>query len=236
MAKAVTAPAKGPAGAPKKLTATRERSKKIFKILAKTYPDAKCSLDHVDPLELLVATILSAQCTDERVNKTTPALFKKYKSAKDYATAKPEELQKYIQSCGFYQMKAKNIMGAAKIIVEEHGGKVPGTLEELVKLPGVGRKTANVILGTVYDTPGVVVDTHCGRVSRRLGLTKNEDATKVEQDLMKVWPQTEWSINSHLLVFHGRNICISRAPMCSKCPVRAMCPFPETREGKKIAT
>jgi endonuclease-3 len=235
MAKEMTAPAKGLAGAPKGLEATRERSKKIFKILARTYPDAKCSLDHVDPLELLVATILSAQCTDERVNKTTPALFKRYRTAKDFATAKPEELQKYIQSCGFYQMKAKNIMGAAKLIVEEHGGKVPGTLEELVKLPGVGRKTANVILGTVYDTPGVVVDTHCGRLARRLGFTKKDDPTKVEHDLMKVWPQKDWSINSHLLVFHGRSTCIARAPVCSKCPVRALCPFPETREGRLIA-
>jgi endonuclease-3 len=219
----------------KGLAAVQDRSKQVFKILGKTYPDAKCSLEHTDPLELLVSTILSAQCTDERVNKTTPALFERYKTAKDYATADPKELKKYIQSCGFYNSKAKNIMGAAQILVDEHGGKVPRTLEELVKLPGVGRKTANVILGTVYDTPGVVVDTHCGRVSRRLGLTKQTDATKVEQDLMKVWPQKDWSINSHLLVFHGRSICIARAPVCSKCPVRGFCPFPETREGKKIA-
>ncbi len=233
MAKEVALARKG--AVPKGLAATRERSIRIFKILAKTYPDAKCSLEHVDPLELLVATILSAQCTDERVNKTTPALFARYKTAKDYATAKPAELQKIIQSCGFYQMKAKNIMGAAKIIVEEHGGQVPRTLDELVKLPGVGRKTANVVLGTVYDTPGVVVDTHCGRLARRMGFTKKDDPGKVEEDLMEVWPRKDWSINSHLLVFHGRSTCIARAPMCSKCPVRELCPFPETREGKKIA-
>jgi endonuclease-3 len=229
MAKEVSAPASN------SLAAKRERSKKIFRILGKTYPDAKCSLDHVDPVELLVATILSAQCTDERVNKVTPALFTRYKTAKDYATAKPAELQKYIQSCGFYQSKARNIIGACRIIVEEHGGKVPGTLEELVRLPGVGRKTANVILGTAFGTPGIVVDTHCGRLARRLGFTKQADPTKVERDLMKVWPQKDWSINSHLLVFHGRSICIARAPMCSKCPVRRLCPFPESREGKTIA-
>lgn len=217
------------------LAAKQERSKKIFRILNKTYPDAKCSLEHIDPLSLLVATILSAQCTDERVNKVTPALFARYRTANDFATAKPEELQKYIQSCGFYQMKAKNIMGAARRIVDEFGGKVPSTLDELVSLPGVGRKTANVILGTVYDTPGVVVDTHCGRLARRMGFTKQEDPTKVEHELMKVWPRKDWSLNSHLLVYHGRGYCVARGPKCSECPVRALCPFPETREGKKIA-
>ncbi len=217
------------------LAAKQARSKKIFRVLDKTYPDAKCSLDHIDPLSLLVATILSAQCTDERVNKVTPALFARYKTAKDFATARPEELQKYVQSCGFYQMKAKNIMGAAKRIVEKFGGKVPDTLEDLVSLPGVGRKTANVILGTVYDTPGVVVDTHCGRLARRMGFTKHEDPTKVEHELMKVWPQKDWSLNSHLLVYHGRGFCFARGPKCSACPVREWCPFPATREGKKIA-
>lgn len=223
------------AALPNGLAAKRERSRKIFQILRKTYPDAKCSLDHIDPLSLMVATILSAQCTDERVNKVTPALFARYKTAKDFATAKPEELQKYIQSCGFYQMKAKNIMGAAKRIVEEFGGKVPDRLEDLVSLPGVGRKTANVILGTVYNTPGVVVDTHCGRLARRMGFTKHEDPTKVESDLMKIWPQKDWSLNSHLLVYHGRAVCFARGPKCSECPVRDWCPFPATREGKKIA-
>ena len=229
MAKEVKAPS------PNSLAAKQERSKKIFKALNKTYPDAKCSLDHADPLSLLVATILSAQCTDERVNKVTPALFKRFKTAKDFATADPKELQKYIQSCGFYQMKAKNIMGAAKKIVDEHGGKVPDTLEDLVALPGVGRKTANVVLGTVYDTPGVVVDTHCGRLARRMGFTKQTDPIKVERDLMKVWSQEDWSLNSHLLVYHGRGYCYARGPKCSECPVRDACPFPETREGKKIA-
>lgn len=221
---------------PKETVATtRSRAKKIYDRLCKTYPDAKCSLDHGEPLELLIATILSAQCTDERVNKTTPALFKRFKTVEDFATAPPRELEKYIQSCGFYKNKAKNIIGAAQKILAEHGGEVPQTLEELVALPGVGRKTANVMLGTVFGVSGVVVDTHCGRIARRLGFTKHDDPTKVEHDLMKIWPKATWSLNSHLFVYHGRAVCFARGPVCSKCPVREFCPFPETREGKKIA-
>ncbi len=216
-------------------TQLRARAKKVFERLSKAYPDAECSLEHGDPLELLVATILSAQCTDERVNKTTPALFKRFKTAKDFATAPQKELEKYIQSCGFYKNKATNIIGACKKIVDEHGGKVPGTLEELVELSGVGRKTANVLLGTVFGVPGVVVDTHCGRLARRLGFTKHEDPTKVEHDLMKVWPQEIWSLYSHLFVYHGRAVCFARGPKCSACPVRELCPFPDSREGNKIA-
>jgi len=215
-------------------TANRERAERVFERLREEYPNAKTSLDHTNPLELLVATILSAQCTDERVNKETPKLFKRYKTAKDYAEADPKELQKYIQSCGFYQNKAKNIIGAARKIVSEHGGEVPGTLEELVHLPGVGRKTANVILGTVFDTPGVVVDTHCGRLARRLGFTRQTDPVKVETDLMKIWDPEHWTLFSHLFVFHGRACCTARSPRCSECVVRDLCPFPETREGKKI--
>jgi endonuclease-3 len=217
------------------LSATRARAKKVFSRLSKAYPDAECSLEHGDPLELLVATILSAQCTDERVNKTTPALFKRFKTAKDFASAPQKELEKYIQSCGFYKNKAKNIIGACKKIVDEHGGKVPCTLEELIQLPGVGRKTANVLLGTVFGVPGVVVDTHCGRLARRLGFTQHEDPTKAEHDLMKVWPKENWSLYSHLLVFHGRAVCFARGPKCSACPVCDLCRFPDTREGKKIA-
>jgi len=216
-------------------TAVRARAKKVFDRLTKAYPEAKCSLDHGEPLELLVATILSAQCTDERVNKTTPALFKRFKTARDFATAPPKELEKYIQSCGFYKNKAKNIIGACKKIVAEHGGEVPRTLEELVALPGVGRKTANVVLGTVFGVPGVVVDTHCGRLARRLGFTKHDDPTKVEHDLMKVWPEDTWSLFSHLFVYHGRALCYARSPKCSACPLREWCPFPESREGLKIA-
>lgn len=216
-------------------TANRERSQSVFKKLLKEYPDAECSLDHRTPLELLVSTILSAQCTDERVNIVTKSLFKEFKTPEDYARRPIEQLEKAVQSCGFYRNKAKNISGAAQMIIEEYGGKVPGTQAELLELPGVGRKTANVILGTCFDTPGVVVDTHCGRIARRLGFTRNTDAVKVEHDLMKVWEQKNWSIFSHLMVFHGRAICQSRAPQCSRCTIRELCPFPETKEGKKIA-
>lgn len=215
--------------------ANRERSKQVYALLDAEYPDAECSLDHTTPLELMVATILSAQCTDKRVNKVTPALFKAYKTAQDYADTPLEDLKKYIQTCGFYHNKAKNIQSAGKKIVEKHGGEVPQTLEELVELAGVGRKTANVVLGTCFDIPGVVVDTHCGRLTRRLGFTKNTDPVKVEKDLMKIWEHKHWSLFSHFMVFHGREVCQSRTPSCSKCVLHALCPFPETREGKKIA-
>lgn len=213
----------------------RERALKAFSKLKKAYPDAKCSLGHRTPLELLVATILSAQCTDVRVNKVTPALFKRFKRPADYVDAPVKELQKYIQSCGFYKNKAKNIKGACAAMIEKHNGEVPDRLDELLELPGVGRKTANVILGTAFGVPGVVVDTHCGRIARRLGFTKNPDPVKVEQDLMKIWPQKHWSLFSHLMVFHGRAVCESRSPRCSECVLRELCPFPESREGRKIA-
>ena len=215
--------------------ANRERASIVFKKLKKAYPDAKCSLEHRTPLELLVSTILSAQCTDVRVNKVTPALFKRFKTPEDYVNAPVAELQKYIQSCGFYKNKAKNIVGACKGMLEQHEGEVPNTLNELLKLPGVGRKTANVILGTAYGVPGVVVDTHCGRIARRLGFTKNTDPVKVEHDLMKIWAEEDWSLFSHLMVFHGRAVCESRSPRCSECVLSDRCPFPESREGMKIA-
>ncbi|MCH7960405.1 MAG: endonuclease III [Candidatus Hydrogenedentes bacterium] len=214
--------------------ANRERAKEVFTLLDQEYPDAKCSLDHVDPLQLLVSTILSAQCTDERVNKVTPALFERFKTPEDYVND-PATLERMIKTCGFYRNKTKNIVAACRSMMDRHGGAVPGTLDELVALAGVGRKTANVILGTCFDTPGVVVDTHCGRIARRLGFTRNTDPAKVEQDLMKIWNPPDWSIFSHFMVFHGRAICQSRAPQCSRCPLRERCPFPETREGKKIA-
>lgn len=216
-------------------TANRERARAIYAELDKAYPEAECSLDHRTPLQLLVSTILSAQCTDARVNKITPALYKRFKNQQDFVDAPIEEVQKYIQSCGFYKNKAKNIVGACKRMLEKHGGEVPRTLDELLALPGVGRKTANVILGTAFGVPGVVVDTHCGRIARRLGFTKNTDPVKVEHDLMKIWRKEDWSLFSHFMVFHGRAVCDSRSPKCSHCPVREQCPFPESRDGKKIA-
>lgn len=217
------------------LTATRERALEVFHRLHKEYPDAKCSLDYRNPLELMVATILSAQCTDERVNVVTKDLFKEFKKAEDYVNKPREQLEKAIQSCGFYRQKAKSIATACDMLVKEHGGKVPQDLDALTRLPGVGRKTANVILGNAYGVPGITVDTHCGRLSRRLGFTKHTDPVKVEMDLQKVWPQEHWTLYSHLMIYHGRAICQSRKPRCSLCVVRDLCPFPDTREGKKIA-
>ncbi len=202
----------------------QNQARKINQILKKTYTDAKCALDFKNPLELLVATILSAQCTDKRVNLVTPAVFKKYKTAKEYADANISEFQNLIRSTGFYQNKTKSILGAMKVIDEKHNGRVPRSLEELVKLPGIGRKTANVILGNAFNTPGIVVDTHMLRLSARMGLTKNNDPVKVEFDLMKLIPKQEWTIFSHRMIHHGRAICVARKPRCSKCPVEKLCP------------
>ena len=196
----------------------------IYKKLKKDYPDARCALHFKNPLELLVATILSAQCTDERVNKVTPAVFNTYKTAKDYAKAKPGQFQKLIHSTGFYQNKTKSILGAMKTIVEEHDGKVPGDMKQLVKLPGVGRKTANVILGNAFGIPGITVDTHMLRLSKRIGLSRHKDPVKVEFDLMKIVPKRNWTQFSHLIIHHGRKICNARKPLCSKCSINALCP------------
>jgi len=201
--------------------------RKIISILKKEYPDAKTPLKHRNSLELLIAVILSAQCTDARVNMVTPALFKKYKTAKDFANARQAELEKLIRSTGFYKNKAKSIKGMAEALIERHKGRVPGTLDELVKLPGVGRKTANVILGACFDTPGIVVDTHVKRLSNRLGLTKNSDPVKIEFDLMDVIPKKDWNIFSLLLIFHGRAVCNARKPKCCECKVRNLCPSNE---------
>src|SRR4051812_6304182 len=210
----------------KKVQARIERVRVILPILKKTYPAAKCSLDYTKPLELLVATILSAQCTDDRVNIVTKTLFKKYKSAKNYAAVPQEELEKDIQSTGFYRNKAKSIRGMAASLIEKHGGRVPETMEELTALAGVGRKTANVVLGNAFDqNVGVVVDTHVGRLSQRLGLTTHTDAVKIEQDLMPIIPQEDWTLWSHLLIAHGRAICQARRPKCEICPLLAHCPF-----------
>ena len=200
------------------------RAKKIISLLKKEYPEAKCALGHQNPLELLIATILSAQCTDERVNIVTEKLFKKYKKAEDYARASQKELEKDIHSTGFYRNKAKNIRACTKDIVGKHKNKVPKTMEELVKLAGVGRKTANVILGNIYETPGLVVDTHVKRLSNRMGLTKQKDPVKIEFDLHTVIPQKEWTIYSHLLIWHGRKVCTARRAKCDECSINKYCP------------
>jgi endonuclease-3 len=217
------------------LAAKRERAIAAYAILTKTYPDAKCSLDFTNPLELLIATSLSAQCTDVRVNIVTKDLFKRFRCAQDYVDASQEEVEHYVKTCGFYRNKAKNIKKACQEIIKRYDGKVPSTLEELTTLGGVGRKTANVILGACFGVPGVVVDTHCGRIARRLGFTKETDPVKVEHALMKIWPEEHWTLFSHFMVFHGRALCQARSPKCSQCPLETLCPFPDTREGKKIA-
>jgi endonuclease-3 len=198
----------------------------IVRRLKKHYPDPKCALDHSSPFELLVATILSAQCTDERVNKVTATLFRKYRRPEDFLAVPAEELEQDIFQTGFYRNKARNIRGACAMIVEEYGGKVPDTMEELLRLPGVARKTANVVLGNAYGkAEGVVVDTHVGRLSRRLGLTEQEDPVKVENDLMLLVPRAEWIDFAHRLILHGRAICIARAPKCPECFLLDVCPF-----------
>lgn len=209
---------------PRKIAERRQRLGNILPALEKSYPDAQCSLVHASPLELLVATILSAQCTDERVNIVTRDMFNKYRSAKDLAAAPLEQIEKEIQSTGFYRNKAKALKGMASALVEQHHGKVPANMEQLVALPGVGRKTANVVLGNAFgQNVGVVVDTHVARVSGRLGLTDHTDPEKIEQDLMAAVPQEKWTNFSHLLIYHGRQICQARKPKCSQCPVYQWC-------------
>ena len=200
------------------------RARRINRILAETYPDACCELDFRSPLELLVATILSAQCTDVRVNMVTPALFARYPTAADYAAADPAELEELIKSTGFYRNKAANIIGMAQAVCERHGGEVPRRMKDLVLLPGVGRKTANVVLGNAFNTPGITVDTHVGRLSRRLGLTDKEDPVAVEFDLASLLPRSEWTLWSHRLIFHGRRVCKARRPACGVCPLARLCP------------
>ena len=202
-----------------------ERVRELVRELPKIYPDAHCELDFKTPLQLLVATILSAQCTDKRVNLVTPALFQTYRSAADFAAAEPAILEKAIQSTGFFRNKAKSIRAAASAIVQEHGGKVPQTMEQLNALPGVGRKTANVVLGNAFQVDeGIVVDTHVARLSQRLGLTKQVDAVKIEQDLMKLVPRVHWTMWSHWLIWHGRRRCFARKPDCLNCEVLRLCP------------
>jgi endonuclease-3 len=198
--------------------------RRILHVLAELYPDAHCALHHDNPLQLLIATILSAQCTDVRVNIVTPALFACYPDARAFAEADVGELEKAIQSTGFFRNKARNIKACCAILVRDHHGQVPATMEELVTLPGVGRKTANVILGNAFGVPGITVDTHVGRLSRRLGLTKADDPVKVEQDLMAIVPRKDWTMFSHRLIFHGRQVCFARNPNCPGCALAKVCP------------
>ena len=205
-------------------TQAAERIRKIFPILRKTYPEAKIALKHSNPLELLVSTILSAQCTDVRVNMVTKTLFKKYTSAKDWAKADIKEIESDIKSTGFFRNKAANIKGACTKVIEEFDGKIPGTMDEILRLPGVGRKTANCVLGNAFGVPGVVCDTHVIRLSRRLGLSPNSDPVKLEFDLAEIVPRKNWLLFSDLLIFHGRSICKARKPDCVNCPIAKYCP------------
>lgn len=197
----------------------------VLERLRAAYPDARCSLDFATPLQLLVATILSAQCTDERVNKVTPELFRLYRTAADYAEADPDHLAELIRSTGFYNNKTKSLIGMGQALVERHGGEVPRTLDELVRVPGVGRKTANVVLGNAFGiNAGVVVDTHVSRLSRRLGFTRHTDPVKIERDLMELVPREDWTLFPHLMIHHGRAVCDARKPRCEICPVNMLCP------------
>ena len=203
----------------------KTRATEVFARLKRAHPDAHCELDHETPLQLLMATILSAQCTDKRVNMVTPSLFKRFPTAQALADAQQEELEEIIKSTGFFRNKSKSLIGLGKALVERHGGAVPDSMESLVKLPGVGRKTANVILGNAFrKNEGVVVDTHVGRLSLRLGLTRETDPVKVERELMPLIPREDWTMLAHVLVFHGRRICYARTPKCEICVLSEICP------------
>ena len=202
-----------------------EKMGPVLKTLDEHYADAHVTLDFANPLELLVATVLSAQCTDVRVNKTTPAIFKKYPAAAAYAAAPLADLEAAFHPTGFFRQKAKSVQGICQALVENHGGQVPPSLEELVKLPGIGRKTANVILGNAFNIPGITVDTHLGRVSQRLGLTSNQDPVKIEFDLMPLVPPARWTKFSHQMIWHGRQICTARKPQCPVCPILPYCDY-----------
>jgi endonuclease III len=211
----------------------KDRTQQIIKLLKRAYPDAHCALNHTNAFELLVATILSAQCTDERVNIVTADLFRKYRKPEDYLKVRDTELQQDIRTTGFFRNKTKSIQGASKMLVEEFNGEVPRTMDELLQLPGVARKTANVVLGVAYGiAAGVVVDTHVSRLSNRLGLTKQKDAVKIENDLVELVPQRDWIIFAHLLIFHGRRICKARRPLCEECVVEKLCPSSMLKTGK----
>ena len=204
--------------------ARTRRARRIHRILADTYPDAHCELDFTTPLELAVATILSAQSTDVGVNKVTPALFAKYPTAADYAAADRAELEEMIHSTGFFRAKTNSLIGLGQALVERYGGEVPAELKDLVTLPGIGRKTANVILGNAFGVPGITVDTHFGRLSRRFGWTEQDDPVKVETEVGELFPKRDWTMLSHRVIFHGRRLCHARKPACGACPVARLCP------------
>ena len=212
------------------LAARKQRTGKILRTLHKTFPDARCQLTHENPMQLLVAVILSAQCTDAQVNKVTPALFDKYATPADFAKIPPATLEKNIYSTGFYRNKTKNILAAAKMIIEQFDGQVPTTMDQLLTLPGVARKTANVILSTAFGRDeGIVVDTHVIRLAQRLGLSTQKNPVKIEQDLMPLMPSSEWDHFGHLIQSHGRKYCTARNPNCPDCPIASLCPWEEKR-------
>lgn len=210
----------------------KARTREIIRRLKRAYPGAKCSLNHSNPFELLVATILSAQCTDERVNLVTADLFRKYRKPEDYLKVAPRELEKDIQSTGFFRNKTKSLQGTAKVLTDQYGGEVPHTMDELLELPGVARKTANVVLGNAFDIhAGVVVDTHVTRLSHRLGFTQQKTAEKIEQDLIEIVPKKDWVIFPHLMIYHGRKICKARTPLCAECQIEKQCPSSFLKTG-----
>jgi endonuclease-3 len=204
-----------------------ERAARVLSVLNARYPQVRTQLLYRNPFELLVATILSAQCTDSQVNRVTPELFKQMRRPEDFTAASTAEIERIVRPTGFYRNKARNIKACSQALVDHHGGRVPRTIEELVRLPGVGRKTANVVLGAAFDTPGVVVDTHVARISNRLALTRHKDPKKIELDLMRVIPKKEWSDFSLRLIFFGREICPARKPKCPACPLNPICPYPQ---------
>ena len=224
MTRPLAKPARHPARGP---TATPSRAKRILAILEASYPDARVTLDFKSPFQLLIATILAAQCTDERVNQVTKDLFKKYRTPKDFADADPAELEEAIRPTGFYRNKARSIIGCCKKLVEEYGGQVPRTMEALIHLPGVWRKTANIVLGNAFGiTEGIAVDTHVTRVANRLGLAESDKQEEIEQQLCRVVPKEKWTLTTHLLIFHGRTTCKAKRPECPRCQVRHLCPWP----------
>ena len=210
----------------------KKRTRDVIRRLKRAYPGAKCSLNHSNPFELLIATILSAQCTDERVNLVTDNLFRKYTKPEDYLKVAPRELEKDIQSTGFFRNKTKSIQGTSRVLTEQYHGEVPHTMEELLELPGVARKTANVVLGNAFDIKaGVVVDTHVTRLSHRLGLAQEKTAEKIEQELIPIVPKKDWVIFPHLMIYHGRNICKARNPLCAECTIEKQCPSSSLKTG-----
>ena len=215
--------------------AKRQRARRIIAALEKAYPDAKCALDFKSPLELLVATIMAAQCTDERVNMVTSTLFTKYRSAADYAAASPKMFEREIQSTGFFRAKTKSVLGMARALLDRHGGEVPADREALVALPGVGLKTANVVLGNAFGEPAIAVDTHVFRVTQRLGLARAEDPNRIHDQLTEVIPKKSWTRFCHLIQAHGRRTCTARKPACPVCPVRGLCPWPEKTRASQAS-